>query len=443
MAEISKQALIVENNTSFPNNNNGAITPSDLRSFNNDMIDSLVDELSYKTFTASVTNSISLLNQFSASQQPSFTALNAFTASQSLLNTGYNNATSSLQTQIDVTNVEVDQLQSWSGSVNQILFNGISAGYSTRFNFGGFLSASLVQNVNGTIADINYLQDPTKLNTGSFNTYTASTAASQSVFSSSVATTFSSSAASFNQFSSSQNQFNLAATASIVELLNLSSSLSGGYATQGELDASASALQANIDQKLFTSSFESYTASFSQSVATSFSQSYAFINAYSASTNLRLNSLEAATASLDTRYTNLEMRTASYATTGSNNLFGAQNISGSLTLTGSVYANVISASIVSSTASLDFSRANFFRLTLPASSSTFINVQNPSAGQTALLEINTLGSGSIARFSTNIFQPDASYYLPTQTAGSDVLTFTSFTNSKTYLASVKTMTNNY
>ena len=45
MSELSKQALKVENNTSFPNNNNGAITPTILRDFNTDMIDSLVDEI--------------------------------------------------------------------------------------------------------------------------------------------------------------------------------------------------------------------------------------------------------------------------------------------------------------------------------------------------------------------------------------------------------------
>jgi hypothetical protein len=39
MAQLSKQALIVENNTSFPNNNTNYITPSILRSFNTDMIE--------------------------------------------------------------------------------------------------------------------------------------------------------------------------------------------------------------------------------------------------------------------------------------------------------------------------------------------------------------------------------------------------------------------
>lgn len=44
MSELSKQALKVENNTQFPDNNSGAITPSDLRAFNVDMIDSTVNQ---------------------------------------------------------------------------------------------------------------------------------------------------------------------------------------------------------------------------------------------------------------------------------------------------------------------------------------------------------------------------------------------------------------
>lgn len=443
MAEISKQALIVENNTSFPNNNNGAITPSDLRSFNIDMIDSLVDEISYNQFSASVTNSISLLNVFSSSQQPAFTALNAFTASQLVLNTGYNNATSSLSTQIGVVSAEVDQLQTWSGSVNQILFNGIAAGYSTRFNFGGFLSASLVQNVNGTIADIIYLQDPTKLNTGSFNTYTASAAASQSLYSASVATSISSSNSTFNTFSASQSNFNLSATASLVELLNLSSSLSGGYATQGELDASASALQNNINTKLFTSSFEAYTASFSQSVATSFSQSYAFINDYSQSTNLFIStSISNVSASITVtnnaqtdRINTLSSFTASYATTGSNTFIGNQTVNGTttlvgnLTITGSVFGNVSASSITAQTASIDLSTTNYFTLTL--SGSARINVTNPQPGVTATLVINTSTNAS-ASFSSNVKQPSGSLYVASPSGNIDIISFTAVDSTTVY-----------
>lgn len=53
MSEISKQALKVANNTEFPNNNAGLIQPSNLRAFNEDMIDSLVDEITYNVDSGS------------------------------------------------------------------------------------------------------------------------------------------------------------------------------------------------------------------------------------------------------------------------------------------------------------------------------------------------------------------------------------------------------
>ena len=77
MAEISKQALIVENNTSFPNNNNGQITPSALRDFNRDMIDSTVNQIVFNNYTQSFTDAFNALNGFTASIQQT----NAFTQS--------------------------------------------------------------------------------------------------------------------------------------------------------------------------------------------------------------------------------------------------------------------------------------------------------------------------------------------------------------------------
>ena len=43
MSQLSKTQLAAENASDFPNNNTGAITPTILRGFNTDMIDSLVD----------------------------------------------------------------------------------------------------------------------------------------------------------------------------------------------------------------------------------------------------------------------------------------------------------------------------------------------------------------------------------------------------------------
>jgi hypothetical protein len=292
-------------------------------------------------------------------------------------------------------------------------------------------------------------QDGTKLNTASFNEYTASTQATQSVFSASVATSISQSLNTFNAFSQSQNSFNLSATASLVELLNLSSSLSGGYATQGELDASSSALQANIDTKLNTSSFNDYTQStaasqslFSASVATSFSQSYAYINNYTASTNIRLNNLEITSASLLIETANLELFSASQlllnptlATTGSNIFTGSQ------TITGSIYGNVVSMSIASQTASMDLRVGNFFTLTLVSGSTTHLAASNIIPGQTVnlLLTQPSDGTGSISYNSTFDFPAGNSYIATPITSSKDIISLITFDSSIIYATSINNL----
>jgi hypothetical protein len=389
------------------------------------------------------------LNQFSASQQPSFTALNTFTASQLTINSGVNGFTQSANASINSLTAEVDTLQAFTGSVNAISDNGILLGYSTRLNFYGLMTASIVANVGGPIAAIGLLSDTTRVSTSSFNAYTASTAATQSVFSASVATSISSSSATFTAFSQSQNSFNLSATASIQELLNLSSSLSGGYATQGELDQSSSVLQANINQKLFTSSFNSYTQStaasesaFSTSVASNFSQSYAYINSYTASTNIRLNNLEITSASLSIETSNLELFSSSQlllnptlATTGSNVFTGSQ------TITGSVYGNIVSLSITSQTASMDLSKGNFFTLTLVSGSSTELTATNIKAGQTINLLItqSTPASGSLTYNSTIKFPAGNNYIATAASASKDIITFITFDNSTIYASAINNL----
>jgi len=79
MSELTKQALKVENNQSFPNNNAGLITPSALRTFNENMIDSLVDEVTYNADSASWNQQIQDLDPSGSAE--SIMALNAFTQS--------------------------------------------------------------------------------------------------------------------------------------------------------------------------------------------------------------------------------------------------------------------------------------------------------------------------------------------------------------------------
>jgi hypothetical protein len=375
--------------------------------------------------------------------------LNSFTASQLTINSGVNLFTQSAGDSISRLNQATASLQTFTSSINQIIVNGASIGTSTRLWFNGFVSASIVQNVGGAIASITVLSDPSLTPTASFNQYTASTAATQSVFSASVATSISQSSNAFNTFSASQNSFNLSATASLVELLNLSSSLSGGYATQGELDQSASVLQANINQKLFTSSFNDYTQStaasqslFSASVASNFSQSYAYINSYTASTNIRLNNLEATSASLSIETANLELFSASQlllnptlATTGSNVFTGSQ------TITGSVYGNVVSMSIASQTASMDLRVGNFFTLTLVSGSTTHLTATNIRPGQTVnlLLTQPSDGTGSVSYNATFDFPAGANYIATPVTSSKDILSLITFDSSLLYATSINNL----
>jgi hypothetical protein len=436
MSAISKQALVVDNSQSFPNNNAGAITPTALRDFNTNMIDSNVNQTEYNTNSGSWNVSISNLNTFTSSQQPTFNALNSFTASQLTINTGVNQFTQSANASINRLDTFSSSFNTYTASINQIQSNGVALGYSTRFNLvgpGTFFSASLVQNVGGTIATLTFTSDNAKLNTSSFNDYTASTAATQSVFSASVATSFSSSNATFTAFSASQNSFNLSATASIVELLNLSSSLSGGYATQGELDQSASVLQANIDTKLNTSSFNAYTQSTNNTIATL--TTTASFNSYTASQATVNSGYNSYTASNNTKWDTIGLLTGSYATTGSNVFTGSQ------TITGSIYGNIISASIVSLTASLDLSKGNFFTLTLVSGSTTNLTTTNIKAGQTINLLVTqpSVGFGSLS-YNTAIAFPQFNIYSPTTQSGSvDIVTFVTFDTAKIYATAVKNL----
>jgi hypothetical protein len=437
------------------------------------MIDSLVNEIPYQSFTASVTNSINLLNAFTQSQQPTFNALNSFTASQLTLNTGYNQATSSLATSIAVVSSEVNQLQIWTSSVNEISFNSQIPQYATRWNFGGFISASFVPNVNGLIADINVLNDPSKLNTSSFNAYTAST---------------NSSLDNLNAFTASQTNWNASATASIVQLLSFSSSLDATYATDAQLAAVSASLNNSINTKLDTSSFNSFTQSvatagyattgsntfvgnqtinngFSLTLATLKSATSAgmiisssgglgiarlgagggqqaeflgqvtAVGAMSASSFTGLGNLTTYSTSVDTRLDNLEILTASFATTGSNDFKATQII------TGSVRGNVNALSITSNTASMDLSLSNFFTLSLVSGSSTHLTATNIRPGQTINLLItqSNPASGSLTYNSTIKFPAGNGYVATQASASKDIITFITFDSSTIYAAAINNL----
>ena len=115
----------------------------------------------------------------------------------------------------------------------------------------------------------------------------------------------------------------------------------------------------------------------------------------------------------------------STAMTGTNNFFGRTVISSSLEL------RTDPVTISSNTASLDFSAASMFELTLVSGSDTHIVPTNVAQGQTVnvLVEQPGTGTGSVS-FAPEIFQPTGSLYTPTARSGTrDILTMICFNNT--------------
>jgi hypothetical protein len=133
--------------------------------------------------------------------------------------------------------------------------------------------------------------------------------------------------------------------------------------------------------------------------------------------------------------------TASYALNagaggGSFPFTGSAIISGSLVITGSVAGNIVSASIASSTASIDFNAGIYYTCLAP-NGTTFFNIVNASAGESVTLRLTTVGIPT-ASFSSNVKQISGSAYLPTSGSGqTDLLTFVAYDSSNVYLLPAK------
>lgn len=204
----------------------------------------------------------------------------------------------------------------------------------------------------------------------------------------------------------------------------------------------------------FSSSIGLYTASvntFSASTLNRLTSIEAFtssanlrlnsLETFSSSTNARLGSIETFTSSANLRLNSIESKSGSWATTGSNTFVGTETITGSLVVTGSAYGNVNTLSIVSQTASMDFSAANFYQITLVSGSTTRIEATNVKAGETVNLLVMqpAVGFGSVSLSST--FKQIVGFaYTPTQAASAnDILTFVTFNSSSVFVGNIKNL----
>jgi hypothetical protein len=224
-------------------------------------------------------------------------------------------------------------------------------GYSTRFFFEGLVSASIVPNVGGAIATINIEQDGTKLNTASFNAYTAST-------------------------DSSISQLN-ASSASQQSQINSLISATGSYANSASFAASQLAQDVRINGlSAATSSYvtESETASFARTnVDNNFTANQTFTN------------ITAVSASFT--YVQTLFETASVIYSSGSNQFGdelsdVQTLSGSVQVQGSLTVNgtpVITASVdisglVTTSSFNAYTQSNDQRVTSLEANSASVNV---------------------------------------------------------------------
>lgn len=122
------------------------------------------------------------------------------------------------------------------------------------------------------------------------------------------------------------------------------------------------------------------------------------------------------------------------------NLTGSFSITGSQTITGSLIGQPVSQSVSSNTASLNLATGNFFNLTLPESTNTYITASGQIPGQTINLKITQGATTGSVSFGAGIKQPSGSAYVATAVASAvDIVTFISFDNTGLYVSNVNNL----
>jgi hypothetical protein len=281
---LTKQQLLALNNSSFPNNNAGFITPELLRTYNSSSIGAFVDEIDYTLDSASVDLRLDNLENFSSSLVTNFATVayvNGVSASLT--------STASFNAYTQSTNNTINGLATTS-SVNALTasINSVSSSVGLLQTFSGSqYKADSASFSNRIVA----AENTGYVTTSSFNAYTQST----NLFTASIST----SVGSLQTFSGSQYKADSASFDSrIIAAENT------GYVT--------------------TSSFNSYTSSTDTKINN--------LNTISASYLSFTQSYYSDSASFDSR---LDIT----ATTGSNTFNGNQIINGNVSASSFVSAS--------------------------------------------------------------------------------------------------------
>jgi hypothetical protein len=460
MAEITKVALKVDNNNSFPNNNAGAITPAILRAFNVNMIDSMVDEIGYNADSASWNVSISNINAFTASAQSLTTASLLITASAvsniitftkgngSTFNvtvadttdlSQLNQATSSLQQFTASAQISINNLNTTTASLNSSVtqLNANTASQQVSINNLNTTTASLlVETQNLELFSASALISITNLNQSSASQQTQIN--SLIAGTGSYATTGSNTFVGANTFTSISASSFISASQFVGDgskLTGLTSSISMPILDEGipqgnavSLNFTGSAIGATVvggiaiisvngldtgSYNALTQSFNSYTAStnadlnaihqataslqqFTASFSTSSLVSTSSFNAYTASNDQRVTSLETNSASVNISITNVNSATASLFTSVNNLNSATQSLQGQLTTIGSQSGSWITESETGSFARTDIN--NTF-----TGIQTFDSVIVTGTASVALLNVTIESSSVIYSSGSNVF----------------------------------------
>lgn len=439
MAEISKQALKVENNTSFPNNNIGAITPSILRAFNVDMIDSLVDEQTYNVDSGSWNQQIDALEQFTASASGLTTGSLLVTASAasnvitftkgdgSTFNvtvadttdlSQLNQATASLQQYTASANIKFSNLDATTASLNTSI---------TNLNLSSASQQVSINNLNSTTASLLVETQNLELFSASalvsISNLNASSASQQTQINNLIAATGSYATTGSNTFTG-PNTFTSISASSFVsastfvgdgsKLTNITASIALPILDEGIPQGNAVSM--NFTGSGISATIVGGTAIVSVYAAdsASFNALTASYNQFTASTNADLAAIHQATSSLQSFTASFS--TASLVSTSSFNQYTASNDQRVSSLESATSSLFLSASLAITTASVNndditFTKGDGTQFTIQVATGSF--ALSASYAETASIARNvvitarngnpsTLPAGTVVRITSAV-----------------------------------------
>jgi len=383
--------------------------------------------------SASQDQRLDSLEFFSSSQEAKDTTLALYTASVDSKFSAIGVYSSSMNIYTQSTNARIDSIENYTSSLKGALtVNGTDVTFTNDITVTGTINAyeiittiesssvifSSGSNILGDALNDTQTLNGTVIVSGSQNVsgsvYVTGEVSSSTIAGIGNATAFSQSLDSRLDYL--EGPFSTSVNSRLDNLELYSASFSTNYVSQAQLAAATGALETSIATKLNTSSFNAYTQS-ADAALNNLSQS---VSSSNAATNARIDGLT--------------YFTGSYATTGSNTFRGNQVFSGS------VRGGVIALTVSSQTASMDCSLGNFFTLTLPSSSTTFLNTTNIKPGQTTQLLIVQQSTTGSLNYSSNILFPTGSDYSASIIANTkDIISLVSFDDTYLYAVSVKNL----